>query len=720
MYVHGTAGPAVLFVPGLRRLYANRAGERVIEAPEGEALVCRVAAEVVRGRDTLVTDIGGVDFSFAPLFDDNGAVDGVIVVPVPPTALPRILNAMQESTRNFSQLVHVLPAIVMTARPGGAIDFLNERWYERTAQRRSSGSPAHSFESGIVPADRGTVLASWADGCTRGEPFAFELRLNTPVGPRWFELRAEASLAAERIVKWVAALHDIDDEVRVRTLLGRSERQLRIVADVSRALAAATDPRAIGRAVIGAVAPDVTWAVMLGERGENFQLVHPAEDEPLVPLLATLRDGDSRAAQTRLDDGRVALVVRSAHDDGGAIAIVTHGDPDLLWAEWIPVLREVSLRVDVALDRAAAFERERVIADTLQRAMLPTAMPQVEGVVFDVAYTTAARERLAGGDWYDAFDLGDRRIGITIGDVTGHGLDAAIVMSRLRQIMRAASLENRAPEHVLGAANRVLFAGGDTLASAFYGVLDTVCMRLNYASAGHPPPVLVGRTGELRFLAAQGVLLGVTPQGGVRAGEAEIAPDSALVLYTDGVIEAGHDLVAGEQALIQAVSGWARSGFAWSAVELQERTVGERPQSDDAAMLVVRFPPAGRLSVALPASAENAQRLRRAFARFLCERTADRPEAYDATLAVAEAVNNAVLHAYGDAPGEVRLAARRVGDDVVASVRDGGVWPGEAPVVTTGHGLDIMGKLAPGVQIRRGPRGSTVSFRFPLPQPVEA
>ena len=231
--------------------------------------------------------------------------------------------------------------------------------------------------------------------------------------------------------------------------------------------------------------------------------------------------------------------------------------------------------------------------------------------------------------------------------------------------------------------------------------------------------LLVERNGGVQFLEAQGLLLGVMPQGGVRTGEAEIAPDSALVLYTDGVIEAGRDPVAGEQALIRAVTAWARGGCVWTAGELQERAVGGRPRADDPAMLVLRFPSAGRLNVALAASPENAQRLRRAFARFLLERAADRPSSFEATLAVAEAVNNAVLHAYRDGPGEVRLAARRVGDQVVASVRDGGVWLGDAPVVA-GHGLDIMEKLAPGTQIRRGPRGSTVSFRFPLPQPVEA
>jgi len=197
--------------------------------------------------------------------------------------------------------------------------------------------------------------------------------------------------------------------------------------------------------------------------------------------------------------------------------------------------------------------------------------------------------------------------------------------------------------------------------------------------------LLVERNGGVQFLEAQGLLLGVMPQGGVRTGEAEIAPDSALVLYTDGVIEAGRDPVAGEQALIRAVTAWARGGCVWTAGELQERAVGGRPRADDAAMLVLRFPSAGRLNVALAASPENAQR-----------------------------------HAYRDGPGEVRLAARRVGDQVVASVRDGGIWLGDAPVVTAGHGLDIMEKLAPGTQIRRGPRGSTVSFRFPLPQPVEA
>lgn len=579
-YLHETREAAFLFTPLLRRLYANRAGEGLLSMEGTEASVRRLVACVLETGDAVVDIVAGANLTFAPVFDERGRVDAVFGLRAGLPALPRVLHALQEPMRTFARLVHALPAIVMTARPSGAIDFLNARWYDVTGQRRVERPPAQSFAAGIAADRRVDVLSSWADGVMDGLPFTFELRLESATGARWFELRAEPLRASGRIVKWVAVLRDIDE-------------------------------------------------------------------------------------------------------------------------------------------RRQAYERERLVADTLQRAMLPTAMPRVEGVTFDVAYSTAARERLAGGDWYDAFDLGDRRVGIAIGDVTGHGLDAAIVMSRLRQIMRAASLEDRSPEHVLGAANRVLFTEGDALASAFYGVLDTVSMRLCYASAGHPPPLIAGRGGSVRFLEEQGVLLGVAAQGVFRTGEAELGPDSALVLYTDGVVEAGRDIVAGERRLADAVAAWARGGFAESASELQRMTIGEYAQADDAAMLVLRFPAARRLSVALPATPENAQRLRRAFARFLAERSAGQAGAFEATLAVAEAVNNAVFHAYRDRPGDVHLAARRVGDRVVASVRDAGEWSGNAPVLP-GHGLDIMEKLLPGVQIRRSPRGSTVSFRIPLPVAVEA
>ncbi len=204
-------------------------------------------------------------------------------------------------------------------------------------------------------------------------------------------------------------------------------------------------------------------------------------------------------------------------------------------------------------DLAGALERERRITQTLQSAFLPPYLPKVEGIEFQAVYRPAEREAQVGGDWYDAFVLRDGRVALSIGDVFGHGLDAAGAMIRVRETLRALTgvvYDN--PGAILKAADSVLQARHvGSIASGVFSIYDPSSRRMLTANAGHPRPVLV-RDGKASLIRSDGVPLGVLPNSTFEVHECQLQPGDSFVLYTDGLVESKHDFVSGEQTFAAA------------------------------------------------------------------------------------------------------------------------------------------------------------------------
>ena len=170
----------------------------------------------------------------------------------------------------------------------------------------------------------------------------------------------------------------------------------------------------------------------------------------------------------------------------------------------------LAIQVANALDQAILFERTHRVADRLQRALLPNTFPRVRGAVFNAAYRPASDEAEVGGDWYDAFALPDGRIAISMGDVAGHGLEAATVMGEIRQAMRTISVSESSPAAVLQQVNALLdLRSGIGMVTAIFGYYKPDIRELTYAVAGHPPPVVTISGGFSGFLPGGGVPLGV-------------------------------------------------------------------------------------------------------------------------------------------------------------------------------------------------------------------
>jgi sigma-B regulation protein RsbU (phosphoserine phosphatase) len=217
-------------------------------------------------------------------------------------------------------------------------------------------------------------------------------------------------------------------------------------------------------------------------------------------------------------------------------------------------------------------------------------MPQLDGWEIAASWQPASG---VGGDCYDALSFGRARLGLSIADVVGKGIPAALLMSNLQAAVRAFATDGAEPLDLCQQVNRILcghIAEGRFI-SFFYCVIDTDLGTLTYANAGHYPPIAVRAGGEVERLTAGGAVLGVFPDGQYAQGQAAVGPGDRLVLFTDGITEArtAADEEFGEDRLVSL----AVEHRACSAPALQAR-LGEAVASftggrfqDDATLIVL-------------------------------------------------------------------------------------------------------------------------------------
>jgi len=183
-------------------------------------------------------------------------------------------------------------------------------------------------------------------------------------------------------------------------------------------------------------------------------------------------------------------------------------------------------------------EQELGVARTIQQASLPKQVPALEGWHLSPYYRPA---REVGGDFYDFIDLDEKRLGIVLGDATGKGVPAALVMASARSMLRAvAQASNYSPGEVLGKVNDSLVADipPNMFVTCFYAILDPNSGSLTYANAGHDLPYLRRRGGEAEELRARGMPLGLMPGMGYEEKEIALDAGEAALFYTDGLVEA--------------------------------------------------------------------------------------------------------------------------------------------------------------------------------------
>jgi serine phosphatase RsbU (regulator of sigma subunit) len=262
-------------------------------------------------------------------------------------------------------------------------------------------------------------------------------------------------------------------------------------------------------------------------------------------------------------------------------------------------LEELGRRAGTALFNARIYERERRIADSLQAASLPRSLPERPGMRIDADYRPGSAEATIGGDWYDAFVLADGRVAISVGDVVGHGLLAAITMTKLRQAMQAAAMVDANPETMLRVANdTILVHDPGAHATALAGILDMKRRTFDFACAGHPGPLLRTADGSIEEIDCRGIPLGFTENVRYAKTTIDVPASATFVAFTDGLVEATRDILAGYDMLRGALTEERVRTAPSPAKAIADFVLAGVDARDDVAVLTIQFEAASTIAPA--------------------------------------------------------------------------------------------------------------------------
>lgn len=245
---------------------------------------------------------------------------------------------------------------------------------------------------------------------------------------------------------------------------------------------------------------------------------------------------------------------------------------------------------DEAAQQFELFERERKIANQLQDALIMRDLPLVPGLSIDARYRPADVPERLGGDWYDVFALPNGRAFIVVGDVVGHGITAAVRMSQLRNMIIAAALFASQPGEILTSANRQLLRLGweEPAGTAVCASIDPRTRKIDFATAGHPPPLLFGNDEGARWLTDGSLPLGIE-DGEYPTKTAQAAPGSLAVFYTDGLTEFAHNVIEGERLVALAAREAVARKSKKPAFFIKRKVFHDKKYTDDVAIVTVGF-----------------------------------------------------------------------------------------------------------------------------------
>jgi len=252
----------------------------------------------------------------------------------------------------------------------------------------------------------------------------------------------------------------------------------------------------------------------------------------------------------------------------------------------------IAAQAALAIDNARLYQQQKEFADTMQRSLLPQAVPELAGLELGAAYESSARVEV-GGDVYDFMELPDGRLAVALGDVTGHGIEAAADMAMAKFVFRSLAREHPEPSDFLQAANDVIV--GEIAPGKFitmvYVVIDPRTGELAVAGAGHPAPRILRSNHALESLDARGLVLGIERGQLYEDVRGRLDVGDGVVLYTDGVLEARRNgELYGFERLDAALVGEAERPPEHVARAVLDdcRAFAQGELADDCAIVVVR------------------------------------------------------------------------------------------------------------------------------------
>src|SRR5215212_2259892 len=322
----------------------------------------------------------------------------------------------------------------------------------------------------------------------------------------------------------------------------------------------ATRPQTAFRVLVADDQPDVLEALRWLLTGEGYEpefvnstdaVLERLRDKPFDLLLMDLnysrdttsgREGLELIPKVRTIDGSLPIVVMTGWGSvDTAVEAMRHGARSFVQKPWedVTLLEILQREIDEAqATKRSDHKQQREMEDArlIQRGLLPTSVPRIAGLDLAVAWQPANG---VGGDCFDtlAFASG---LGVSIADIAGKGLPAALLMSNLQAAVRAFAQESSPPAAVCGSVNRLLcrnMASG-RFATFCYARIDAAGRRILYANAGHNPPILIRPDGSVARLTEGGMVLGVFPENAYDQAELPLGPGDRLLFYTDGITEA--------------------------------------------------------------------------------------------------------------------------------------------------------------------------------------
>jgi len=547
---------------------------------------------------------------------------------------------------------------------------------------------------------------------------------------------------------------------RERTARVRDEAAQRHLTDVAELSAALNQAGSTGDLLTALLSSqhgslDAT-AVALGRLEDSRILITYAGDVPTelrdryylvaadaaIPLAQVMRTGepmvipDTEHTEPHFEwvardfsDAVRAAVIHPLRDGLGRVT----GAVALCWprprafsAAELDTITETAVTTSVAVTRIWAAEREHRIAVGFQEHLLDLDRRSSAAVVAAV-YEPAVEAMRVGGDWYVTMPLADpARLGVSVGDVVGHGLRAATVMSKLRAATSTSTITDAEPTAVLNVLQQsAATTPGAASSTVAYAVVDSRAHTLEYACAGHPYPLLVLPDGATRYLGdGRRPALGAFRAGDGPLGHAEFPPGALLLLYTDGLVERrGESLDAGFARLAEAVSASAGLPTGEVCDEVLRLMRPSGGYTDDVVLVAVRCPgvDANGFFAVVPAEVDQIPTLRHAVRDWLAPLHLNQDMTHDVLLTTCEALSNAIEHGSDPDLGPTVCVEGFADDDQIAiTVSDTGAWTNDSSAsrrnAVRGRGLTLINGLADTVHTTRTSRGTRVTMTHRRPE----
>lgn len=322
------------------------------------------------------------------------------------------------------------------------------------------------------------------------------------------------------------------------------------------------------------------------------------------PLSIQKPKNDPRFRGLKLDDSIhsllcVPLLVKS--ELKGVLSLCNKKDGGGFTMEDQRLLAIIAAQSAQIIETARLYEEEKALSSVreelrlaldIQLGLLPDMCPEIEGYQIAGASEPA---QMVGGDYFDFINIDENRLAITLGDVSGKGLPAALLMSNLQATIRGMSLLDTSPKECLGRSNRLMYQSTDPhkFATLFYGILDTKNHRLSYSSAGHDLPFFLSGDRDTVRLKAGGLLLSCLEDSEYEEDSMGLEPEDLLVIYSDGITEARSEDEEefGEErlsALLRQNRGLSPSDLIKRITETVREFAGSRPQMDDMTLVIVK------------------------------------------------------------------------------------------------------------------------------------